>query len=208
MVLPRQSRQKHGRVACRKVQICPLDPDQLQTAGECVGRIERELLFELFIVQFNQRFLRFVAICRLKSGPSQRQPMKAKHRSTKYYTRCWVRGCSNTNRTLGDLSFHALPADEPIREYWIEQTKVAEPVSKSLRICSAHFGPSDFKMSKSLAGTWFILLVIMFVCVFVPSFGFRKTVAVALCVSEPSSSERRAIKLLSRWTVRGRTAGR
>ncbi|KAM7305377.1 hypothetical protein ISCGN_015274 [Ixodes scapularis] len=60
--------------------------------------------------------------------------------------KCLVNGCGNTPKNLG-VSFHRLPAKEPLRTRWLEalgQPALPEYDTKFLRVCSDHFSPESY----------------------------------------------------------------
>lgn len=60
--------------------------------------------------------------------------------------KCLVNGCGNTPKNLG-VSFHRLPAKEPLRTRWLEalgQPALPEYDMKFLRVCSDHFSPESY----------------------------------------------------------------
>lgn len=60
--------------------------------------------------------------------------------------KCLVNGCRNTPKNLG-VSFHRLPAKEPLRSRWLEalgQSALPEYDMKFLRVCSDHFSPESY----------------------------------------------------------------
>uniref|UniRef100_A0A6B0V612 THAP-type domain-containing protein n=1 Tax=Ixodes ricinus TaxID=34613 RepID=A0A6B0V612_IXORI len=60
--------------------------------------------------------------------------------------KCLVNGCGNTPKNLG-VSFHRLPAKDPLRGRWLEalgQPALPEYEMRFLRVCSDHFSPESY----------------------------------------------------------------